>query len=197
MKKIPFMTCFLFVFTSCGQPDWRELAEEGDVEAKYELARALNGQGEREEAYEWFRKAAEAGHRRAASVVGREYLDNDNREEAIRWFKMAEDEFYLDLLVNILRLEEFDYRIELQEGRDDRFDLFWKAKVSNNTNRTKRFQLWIYGYDEDDFEVYENIMTPIILELGPGQEELFSTRDFMTQRQYDRTIRFVCRLREL
>jgi hypothetical protein len=91
MKKIPFMTCFLFVFTSCGQPDWRELAEEGDVEAKYELARALNGQGEREEAYEWFRKAAEAGHRRAARSSGENTWTTTTARRQLdgsRWPKM-------------------------------------------------------------------------------------------------------------
>ena len=76
---------------------WLPLAEQGDVNAQYNLGIMYdNGRGVKQddfEAVKWFRKAAELGHANAQSNFGVAYSTGrgvrQDDVEAVKWFKKA------------------------------------------------------------------------------------------------------------
>ena len=79
--------------------DWyMEAAEQGHVEAQYEVGEMYsNGLGD-EEAFDWFMKAAEQDHAEAQYKVGEAYycgkgVDEDLEEAFVWYLKSAEQEY--------------------------------------------------------------------------------------------------------
>ena len=81
----------------------KEVAEQGDVDAQYELALAyLYGSKRRgvkvnfDRSFEWFQKAAEQGHAEAQYKLAQMYLQGlgveQNSDQAIEWFQKAADQ---------------------------------------------------------------------------------------------------------
>ena len=75
---------------------WLALAEKGQVDAQYNIARMLqDGDGTAQnpaEAMKWYRKAAEQGDKESQYYLGLMYLRGEgvaaNEPEAHRWFAM-------------------------------------------------------------------------------------------------------------
>ena len=74
----------------------RALAEQGDIEAQFDLGLMYDrGEGMPEddaEAVRWYHRAAEQGHVRAQYMLGGMYTNAQNYAEAARWWRQAAEQ---------------------------------------------------------------------------------------------------------
>jgi len=89
--------------------EWTPLAEQGDVDAQYNLALMYtDGKGvtqDYKEAFNWFRKAAEQGFGNAQHNIAVTYADGkgvvQDYKEAVNWFRKAAEQGDGDAQVNL------------------------------------------------------------------------------------------------
>lgn len=76
------------------RPHWKQLAEEGELNAAYHYAHIcfqLSGEGDLEEALTWFRVDYDQGNMRGAFYLGRVYEKIVEYQKARAWYKIAAD----------------------------------------------------------------------------------------------------------
>jgi TPR repeat protein len=95
----------------------RKAAEQGHVEAQYQLGMAYamtihsrpDGTTERPyhaEGSKWLHRAAEQGHVDAHFILGFHYLYQEDKAEAIKWFRRAESLGHVGASAHLRRMEE-------------------------------------------------------------------------------------------
>ena len=69
------------------------MAEDGDVEAQFQLGKQFDDQANEIQAFKWFKKAADQGHATAQFNVGDMYIDGEgvdrNLAEGRHWLTLA------------------------------------------------------------------------------------------------------------
>lgn len=69
--------------------EWEALASAGDASAMGRIGAHFNMQGDLDQAFEWFIKAADAGDSRAAAYVGWLFKALGDNDQAITWCRKA------------------------------------------------------------------------------------------------------------
>ena len=105
--------------------EWKPLAEQGDIEAQYNLGWAyVNGEGvlkDDKEAVKWYRKAAEQGYAKAQSNLGWAYENGrgvlKSYRKAYRWYAKAADQDLPEAQLDIVRLTIMAVEGEIVTGK--------------------------------------------------------------------------------
>lgn len=113
----------LLACTGCASPersDLRQIAQQGDAQAQYELALALDyGDGlprDLEEAAAWYAAAANQGHAEAQNSLGSLYQAGDGlaRDDvrAASWYRKAADQGHAEAANNLAYLYDLGLGVE-------------------------------------------------------------------------------------
>ena len=116
--------------------EWKPLAEEGDVDAQYNLGVLYdNGDGvpqDYKEAVRWYKLAAEQGVAEAQFNLGNMYYDGQgvsvDYKEAVRWFTLAAEQGDVDAQYNL----DFIHRKGLGVPQDDKEAVWFDNQFTEN-----------------------------------------------------------------
>ncbi len=90
----------VFVWNRKKENELIDRAEQGDVQAQYELAQKYHQRKKSSEAHQWFMRAAENGYALAQLTLGQRYKDGDgienNPKQACFWFEKAANQGLAD-----------------------------------------------------------------------------------------------------
>jgi len=124
--------------------EWRPLAEEGDAESQYRIARMYyRGEGIQDdaEAARWYRAAAKGGHPVSQNNLGLMYEQGRGVErdlgEAARWYREAADQGVTSAQANLARL--YDEGQGLTE--DPEKAALWYRRAAKGGHEDSQFRL--------------------------------------------------------
>ena len=139
--------------------EWKPLAEEGDVDAQYNLGVLYDkGDGvpqDYKEAVRWYKLAAEQGVAEAQFNLGNMYYDGQgvsvDYKEAVRWFTLAAEQGDVDAQYNL----DLIHRKGLGVPQDDEEAVWFNNQVTKNLVITGLFVMlggsyMVYRYNFKD-----------------------------------------------
>ena len=173
-------------------------AEEGDAEAKYQLAQSYMTEGNKQEyALKWFRRAAEEGHAAAQFVIGSLYLEGfrgDNNteflkqdyQEALKWFLKAAEQGESEAQYHLGEMYAMGKGVE----KDETQAIEWYFKAAKQGNKEARRALASHGKKLENMQ--RNVVEDLRLAAERGEPEaqyklgiLYDTGDGVEQDKWE------------